>query len=150
MTNNGSVLVVSVSIVNGDRVLIIQENKPLVRNKWSFPGGRIEKGEPIQAAAVREVKEETGYDVRLTGTTGVYQFVSSLNNHVVMFHFVGEMAGGALRPAPDEIQDSCWVRLQDLTSGHIDYRDAGVMRQISDNLLAGNILPLTVFNPSLF
>ncbi|MEK3779402.1 NUDIX hydrolase [Paenibacillus sp. FSL R5-0810] len=150
MTNNGSVLVVNVSIVHEDRVLLIQENKPLVRNKWSFPGGRIEKGESIQAAAVREVKEETGYDVRLTGTTGVYQFVSSLSSHVVMFHFVGEITGGALRPAPDEIRDYCWVRLQDLISGYIDYRDAGVMRQISDNLLAGNILPLTMFNPSLF
>ncbi|GIO90949.1 MULTISPECIES: NUDIX hydrolase [Paenibacillus] len=150
MADNGRVMVVNVSIVHEDRVLLIQENKPLVRHKWSFPGGRIEKGEPIQAAAVREVKEETGYDVRLTGTTGVYEFISSLNSHVVLFHFVGEMAGEALRPAPDEIQDSRWVRLQDLTSGHIDYRDAGVMRQISDNLLAGNILPLTVFNPSLF
>ncbi|ANY75315.1 NUDIX hydrolase [Paenibacillus ihbetae] len=147
MTNNGSVVVVSVSIVHGDRVLLIQENKPLVRNKWSFPGGRIEKGESIQAAAVREVKEETGYDVRLTGT--VYEFISSLNSHVTLFHFVGEMAGGSLRPAPDEIKDCCWALVQDLTSGDIDYRDAGVMRQISDNLLSGNILPLTVFHPSL-
>jgi len=149
MTNNGSVVVVSVSIMHGDRVLLIQENKTLVRNKWSFPGGRIEKGEPIQAAAVREVKEETGYDVRLTGTTGVYEFISSLNSHVILFHFVGEMAGGSLRPAPDEIKDCCWVLVQDLTSGDTDYRDAGVMRQISDNLLSGNILPLTVFHRSL-
>ena len=42
-------------------------------------------------AAIREVKEETGYDVQLTGTTGVYPFISSLNHPVIMFHFTGEV-----------------------------------------------------------
>jgi 8-oxo-dGTP diphosphatase len=45
-----------------------------VRNKWNFPSGRIELGEDILDAARREVKEETGYDVKITGTTGIYNF----------------------------------------------------------------------------
>ncbi len=44
MTQNGIVLVASVSIIREDQVLIIKENKPSVRNKWNFPGGRIEPG----------------------------------------------------------------------------------------------------------
>ena len=39
---------------------------------WSLPGGGIEAGESITEAAIREVKEETGLDVRITGLVGVY------------------------------------------------------------------------------
>ena len=38
MTEKGIVLVVSVTLVQGDQVLIIQENKPSVRDTWNFPG----------------------------------------------------------------------------------------------------------------
>ncbi|WP_246059379.1 NUDIX domain-containing protein [Paenibacillus lautus] len=93
MTENGNVLVVSVTLFQGDQVLIIQENKPSVRDTWTFPGGRIEPGEAMFEAAIREVKEETGYDVQLTSTTGVYPFISSLNHPVIMFHFTGEVVG---------------------------------------------------------
>jgi len=69
------VLVVSVSIIRDDKVLMVKENKLAVRNKWNFPGGRIEQGEHILEAARREAKEETGYDIELTGTTGIYNFI---------------------------------------------------------------------------
>ena len=40
--------------------------------KWGFPGGAVEIGETPQMAAVREIKEETGLDVRVEKTIGVY------------------------------------------------------------------------------
>ncbi|EFU39423.1 NUDIX hydrolase [Paenibacillus vortex V453] len=92
MTKKGIVLVVSIALFQEDQVLIIQENKPVVQDKWGFPGGRIEPGEDIVETAIREAREETGYDVKLTSTTGVYHFLSSLNHYVVMFHFTGEVA----------------------------------------------------------
>ncbi|KOP67476.1 DNA mismatch repair protein MutT [Bacillus sp. FJAT-18019] len=144
------VLVVSVSLLQEDQVLLIQENKPLVCDTWNFPGGRIEPGEAILDAARREVREETGYEAELTGTTGVYHFLSSLNHHVIMFHFTGQVAGGSLQWATDEIQDSRWVPLSDVFEDHrIVFRDPGVMRQIVENLKNGVLHPLTLFNPSL-
>lgn len=41
-------------------------------NKWGFPGGAIELGETPQMAAIREVKEETGLDVKVGRIIGVY------------------------------------------------------------------------------
>ncbi|MGO4789508.1 NUDIX hydrolase [Paenibacillus sp. 2KB_20] len=150
MTENGIVLVVSVTLVQGDQVLIIQENKPSVRDTWNFPGGRIEPGEAVLEAAIREVKEETGYDVQLTGTTGVYQFLSSLNNHVIMFHFTGEVVGGSLQLGTGEIKDAIWVTLPDILADHsITFRDAEAMRQIVENLMNGVQHSLALFHPSL-
>ncbi|WP_207264394.1 NUDIX hydrolase [Desulfovibrio sp. Huiquan2017] len=50
-------------------VLIKRRNPPL---GWALPGGFVDYGETCERAAVREMKEETGLDVRLTGLLGVY------------------------------------------------------------------------------
>lgn len=141
------VLVVSVSLLQGDQVLLIQENKTHVRDTWNFPSGRIEPGEAILDAARREVKEETGYEIELTGTTGVYQFLSSLNHHVIMFHFTGQVVGGTPQWATDEIKDGRWVPLTDVFEDHrMVFRDPDVLRQIVENLKNGVVHPLTFFN----
>ncbi|MEK4076943.1 NUDIX hydrolase [Paenibacillus xylanexedens] len=96
MTQNRIVMVVSVSITHNDKIHMIKENKASVKHTWNFPSGRVKHGEDILEAARREVKEETGFDVTLTATTGVYNFISSTNHQVVLFHFKGTIVGGAL------------------------------------------------------
>jgi 8-oxo-dGTP pyrophosphatase MutT (NUDIX family) len=53
-------------VVHGDRVLLVRRHAPDVPeydNKWELPAGKIESRENITAAAIREIREETGYDV---------------------------------------------------------------------------------------
>lgn len=150
MTQNGFVLVVSVSIFKGDEVLIIKENKPFAINKWNFPSGRIEHKEGILDAARREVKEETGLDVKLTGSTGVYNFISSSNDQVILFHFTGEIIGGSLKIEENEIIGSKWIKISELIKyDNNDLRESCVIRQIVDKLLNQNVYSINVFNEQL-
>lgn len=60
---------------------------------WTLPGGRREAAETIEAAAVRETKEETGYDVKLVRSLGTYNFphLPALGK---VFIFAGEVIAG--------------------------------------------------------
>lgn len=47
----------------GERIVLIRRANPPIG--WALPGGFVDEGEPLDAAAIREVKEETGMDVKL-------------------------------------------------------------------------------------
>jgi 8-oxo-dGTP diphosphatase len=66
--------------------------------KWSFPAGFVDRGERVEDAAVREVREETGLEVRLDHLLGLY---SATGETVVLAVYVGTPAGGTLRAADD-------------------------------------------------
>nr|WP_154892748.1 NUDIX hydrolase [Paenibacillus xylanexedens] len=150
MTQNGIVLVVSVSIIHEDNLLMIKENKATVRNTWNFPSGRIEYHEDILEAARREAKEETGYDVKLTATTGIYNFMSSTNHQVILFHFIGEIIGGSLQLDKAEIIDSKWIAPADLLiPDFLELRDKELIQRITQNLISQKEYSLTLFNSSL-
>ena len=58
-----------VVVRRGHRFLVTQEKK--YGSTWSIPGGRVEPGESLAAAAVREVLEETGVPIKLDGVLRV-------------------------------------------------------------------------------
>ncbi|GKU79149.1 NUDIX hydrolase [Paenibacillus sp. L3-i20] len=149
MLQNGIVLVVSVSIMKDDKVLMIKEEKVVAHHKWNFPSGRIEIGEDIQAAASREVKEETGYDVKLTSTTGVYNFISSLGNHIILFHFIAQITGGTLM-LEEGIIEGKWFTLSELLNlDETEFRDHQALKEIINNLSNEVFLPLQIYNVQL-
>ncbi|OGB94144.1 MAG: NUDIX hydrolase [candidate division NC10 bacterium RIFCSPLOWO2_12_FULL_66_18] len=79
--------------VNGG-VLLVQRAIQPSYGKWVFPGGYVDRGEPLESAAIREVKEECGLDVRLTRLLGVY---STPGNPVILIVYVGEVTGGTIQ-----------------------------------------------------
>nr|WP_205520603.1 NUDIX domain-containing protein [Propylenella binzhouense] len=48
------------AVFHEERILLVRRANPPDAGRWGFPGGKIEAGEPIETAAVRELFEETG------------------------------------------------------------------------------------------
>jgi ADP-ribose pyrophosphatase YjhB (NUDIX family) len=63
----------TITMMDGGIVLLRRANEP-EKGKWVFPGGYVNRGEPVAAAAVRETREEVGLRVGLTGILDAYSF----------------------------------------------------------------------------
>jgi len=94
------VVVALVLIRRGDRILLVRQSYG--RQYWSLPGGVMEQGESVEEAAIREVKEEAGLDVRLRRLVGLY---TNPEENALVVTFEGEIIGGTLRPGAEEILD---------------------------------------------
>ncbi|MFZ5391402.1 MAG: NUDIX hydrolase [Patescibacteria group bacterium] len=77
---NGIDFTVVVFIVYKDKVLLIHHLK---ENKWLAPGGHIETNETPDEAALREIKEETGLDIRITSQLPT---IDSINGDNTILH----------------------------------------------------------------
>jgi 8-oxo-dGTP diphosphatase len=76
-----------------DRVVLVRRAIEPGYGKWVFPGGYVDRGEQLQAAAVREAREETGLDVRLEGLVDIYSYTGHVPVIVV---YAATMVGGCL------------------------------------------------------
>jgi len=54
-----------VHLTQDDKILLLQEGGYLAMGLWSFPGGHVDEGESFAEAAIREVLEESGYEINL-------------------------------------------------------------------------------------
>ena len=88
-----------------NRILLVKQEHP-ERTVWMVPGGGIEEGESSAQAAVREVLEETGLEVELTGLIWHVEEVSERGQRFVNF-FRARVTGGELELGRDpELTDS--------------------------------------------
>lgn len=83
--------------IDGKLVLVRRANEPGI-GLWSFPSGYVDRGEAVEDAAVREVKEETGLDVDLTGMVGLY---SRSGGPVILAVYTARVSGGHLVPGEE-------------------------------------------------
>lgn len=92
MTYRNPVPTVDVVIERPDGVVLIERKNPPYG--WALPGGYVDYGETVEAAAVREAKEETGLDVRLRALLYVYSDPTrDPRQHTMSCVFVAEADG---------------------------------------------------------
>ena len=86
-------LVVVVLVEHNNKLVLIKRSFEPAMGRWCFPSGYVNKGEKVEKAAIREVKEETGLDIIIKEFIGLY---SSDDNPVIIAAFSAKSIGGKL------------------------------------------------------
>ena len=123
-------------VIHEDRILLTQRKG--VPHIWELPGGKVEVNEEPSNSAIREVKEETGYEVevlvrnrRLAMLPLSYSIKINSYLQIILLCFECKLIGGNRLVAKSEVDDVQWFSINDLpdirhgSSSFIDYYLSG-------------------------
>ncbi|MTI42279.1 ADP-ribose pyrophosphatase YjhB (NUDIX family) [Roseibium hamelinense] len=121
-SRKGPIVGVSVLCHDQDRVLLIKRGNPPYKGLWSLPGGRVEYGEALTAAAERELFEETGIKATLGEPVDMFETMmhdgaGTTTSHYVLVVFSGAYLSGTPW-AGDDAADASWFAIGELGSLH--------------------------------
>lgn len=101
-----------------NRLLLTKRAKKLFKGWWDLPGGYVEHGETAEQALKREVKEETGLDIKIKKFFGTYSGTASFGEDeywVLSVVFIAEAKKGELQ-ANDDVSASRWFAKKEIPS----------------------------------
>jgi 8-oxo-dGTP diphosphatase len=117
-------LAVGAVVFHDGKVLLVRRGKPPRMGKWAIPGGSVEAGESLRQAAEREVREETGIEVRAGEVVHVFELIDhdeaqQLRFHYVIIDLMADYLRGEVKAA-DDASDARWFGGEELSAYDVD------------------------------
>jgi ADP-ribose pyrophosphatase YjhB (NUDIX family) len=109
---------IGVCVLRDDQVLLVRRARPPAQGEWSLPGGAQELGETAEAAARREVLEETAITLGPLHLAAIVDSIhpdaaGAIEYHYTIIDFAARWAAGSPTPGGDA-SDALWAPLADL------------------------------------
>jgi 8-oxo-dGTP diphosphatase len=125
-TRRCKVVLVSVVLVVNEKkeLLLLRHGKLPNQELWSLPGGKVNRGETLQVAAIRETKEETGLDVTVKIVTAVGNLVNHDGIKYDLYYFKSVTKSGRVKdPDGYEILELKWFSEEEVYKAELRYPD---------------------------
>jgi mutator protein MutT len=106
------VCVGAVAVEDG-QLLLVRRGRGVAAGEWSVPGGRVEPGETVGEAVVRELAEETGLEGLCGRLLGWVERIGD-DHHFVILDFVVEILDPVDPVAGDDAAEAAWVPLHEV------------------------------------
>ena len=120
-------------VIHNDRILLVKRGKQPAQGEWAIPGGSVELGETLEAAAEREIFEETGITIRARKV--IYTFDSIVMDedrtrfHYVILDFEASYMAGEPR-AGDDVLEAGWFGPGQLPALYVNSRTLHLLTEI--------------------
>jgi len=110
-------------IFDGASVLLARRGQEPAKGTWSLPGGAVELGEKVVDALKREIREEIGIEIEVSGLVRVLDRIVRDEDERIRYHYVivdywGWKVSGEPRPGSDT-SDICFVPLTEIQKRNI-------------------------------
>ncbi len=144
------IIIAGCVIVRDNKVLMVKEAQKKCYGQWNYPAGHVDEGEKITTAAIREVLEETGCKVKLTGVLPIYS-ANGGDIERLMVRFTAEIIEENIKIDPKEILDVQWIDVEQIKNmTREELRAYDVNMQYLKDFEDGKIYPLEIFNDTQF
>lgn len=128
------------------KVLLVQEAQKKCYKKWNIPAGHLDCNETLMQGAIREIREETGYDVELTGILNIANRVMK-DDILVTIIFSTKIVRETSDYMTEEILDRKWYDYDDILNNmDEELRDLNFVKQPIANLKNNQIVPIDMIN----
>ena len=133
-------------IVRDNKVLMVKEAKKKCYGQWNIPAGHVDEPEKITDAAIREIYEETGCKVKLTGVLPMITVIKE-NEQKLMVRFTADIIEENIKFDTEEILDVKWIDIEEIKNMPKEQlRAYNVNIQFIKDFEANKIYPLEIFN----
>ncbi len=127
-------------VIKDRKILLVKRNKAPQKGKWAIPGGSVKLGETLQAAAEREIEEETGLMIRANGPIHVFDLIERNTEGEIAFHYVivdlqADYVGGEIRAA-DDVSAAGWFSLDEVEDLDVSRSTVQLLRNIYSKKLS--------------
>ena len=129
-------------ILSGRKVLLVQRSKPPNKGSWAIPGGKVEYGETLKEALIREMKEELNIEVQPKDLIGVVEIIKE-GFHYVILDFLCEVKSGEIKAGSDAL-DARFFSIEEMTKIPISPTTIEMMRRYFE----GEKIPLFITETS--
>lgn len=114
----GPELCVGAVVVDDDRLLLVRRGRGPAAGTWSIPGGRVDRGETLAEAVLRELTEETGLDGVCDELLGWVERIDG-THHFVILDFRVSVLDPAEPVAGSDAAEAAWVPLADVADRNL-------------------------------
>ena len=137
------IIIVGGVVEKDGKYLLVQEAKEKCRGKWNTPAGHLDPNETIFEGAKREIREESGYEVELTGLANIGNRVLP-DDEFIGIIFSAKVIGGELKIDPAEILDAKWFTYDEILAMQDELRSADLITEAISAVEHGQTAPLNI------
>ena len=121
-----TLLAVAVIVEFNGKILLAKRTFDPYKDKFEIPGGFVEEGESVENAAVREILEETGLNIKIKGVLGVYSYpTSNIRKCSLAIAFVAAASSDKVKIS-SEAKELGWFDYKKIKADNLGY-DHGML-----------------------